>query len=96
MQYVGQSGRRFYDRIMEHLWYIRRGIHALGEHFKGKCDSKYLLVQVIEKVTPDSEHLRLQREKYWIEKLDTKVPYGLNRTVSLWKLKMHHKFKSRL
>ena len=56
---------------------------ALGEHFKGKCDSKYLLVQVIEKVTPNSEHLRLQREKYWIEKLDTKVPYGLNRLVSL-------------
>ena len=83
MQYVGQSGRRFYDRIMEHLRYIKRGIHALGEHFKGKCDSKYLLVQVIEKVTPNSEHLRLQREKYWIEKLDTKIPYGLNRTVSL-------------
>ena len=54
---------------------------ALGEHFKGKCDSKYLLVQVIEKVTPNSEHLRLQREKDWIEKLDTKVPYGLNRLV---------------
>ena len=56
---------------------------ALGEHFKGKCDSKYLLVQVIEKVTPNSENLRLQREKYWIEKLDTKLPYGLNRLVSL-------------
>ena len=54
---------------------------ALGEHFKGKCDSNYLLVQVIEKVTPNSEHLRLQREKDWIEKLDTKVPYGLNRLV---------------
>ena len=82
IQYVGQSGRRFYDRIMEHLRYIWKGINALGEHFKNGCDSKYLQVQVIEKVTPDSEHLRLQREKYWIEKLDTKVPYGLNRLVS--------------
>ena len=53
---------------------------ALGEHFCGKYDSKYLLVKVIEKVTPDSEHLRLQRKKYWIERLDTKVPYGLKRT----------------
>ena len=78
IQYVGQSGRRFYDRIMEHLRYIKKGINALGEHFKDKCDSKYLLVQVIEKVTPDSVTLREQREKYWIEKLDTKKPYGLN------------------
>ena len=58
--------------------YIRKGIHALGEHFKGKCDSKYLLVQVIEKVIPDSEAFRELREKYWMEKLDTKKPYGLN------------------
>ena len=79
IQYVGQSGRRFYDRIMEHLRYIRKGTMMLGDV---GCDSKYLLVQVIEKVTPNSEHLRLQREKYWIEKLDTKVPYGLNRMVS--------------
>ena len=64
IQYVGQTGRKFYKRIMEHLQYIRNGKMALGEHFKGKCESKYLLVQVIEKVTPASEHLRLQREKY--------------------------------
>ena len=59
-----KTGTKFYDRIMEHLQYIRNGKMALGEHFKGKCESKYLLVQVIEKVTPASEHLRLQREKY--------------------------------
>ena len=77
-QYVGQSGRRFYDRIMEHLRYIRNGKHALGEHFAAGCDSKYLLVKVIEKVTPDSEFLRLQREKYWIHRLETKTPRGMN------------------
>ena len=77
-QYVGQSGRRFYDRIMEHFRYIRKGSNALGEHYKGKCKSKNLLVQIIERVIPDSEHLRLQREKFWIEGLDTKKPYGLN------------------
>ena len=68
--------------MIELLRYIWKGINTLGEHFKSGCDRKYLLIQVIEKVTPNSEHLRLQREKYWIEKLDTKVPYGLNRLVS--------------
>ena len=82
IQYVGQSGRTFYDRIMEYLRYIRHGKNALGEHFdKGKCESKFLLVQVIEKVTPNSEHMRLQREKYWIQRLDTKVSRGLNTMV---------------
>ena len=83
IQHVGQSGRRFHDRIMEHLRYIRHGQHALGNHYSGRCESKNLLVKVIEKVTPDSEHLRLQREKYWIEKLGTKIPFGLNTLVSL-------------
>ena len=56
--------------------------NALGKHFdKGKCESKFLLVQVIEKVTPNSEHMRLQREKYWIQRLDTKVSRGLNTMV---------------
>ena len=41
IQYVGQSGRRFYDRIMEHLRYIRKGTMTLGDV---GCDSKYLLV----------------------------------------------------
>ena len=64
---------------MEHLRYIKNETKAWGEHYKNsKCKSKDFLVQVIEKVTPDSEALRLQREKYWINLLDTKKPYGLN------------------
>ena len=43
-------------------WWIRHGTNALGEHYQGKRESKFLLIQVIEKVMPDSEHLRLQRE----------------------------------
>ena len=65
---------------MEHLRYIKSGTKALGLHFKeNACDSKDLLVQVIEKVMPDTESLRLQREIYWIQKLDTMAPYGLNK-----------------
>ena len=79
-QYVGQTGRKFYDRVMEHLRYIKNGTKTLGLHFKeNTCESKDMLVQVIEKVMPDTESLRLQRELYWIQKLDTMAPYGLNK-----------------
>ena len=58
------------------------GTNALGEHFKNsKCESKFLLLQVIEKVIPESEHMLLQRERHWIHKLDTKTPHGLNTMV---------------
>ena len=78
-QYVGQTGRTFYERIMEHLRCIKNETKVWGEHFQNsKCKSKDFLVQVIEKVTPNSETLRLQREKFWINQLDTKKPFGLN------------------
>ena len=78
-QYVGQTNRRFYDRMMEHLRSITNGTNALGEHYlNSNCESKDLLVQVIEKVLPHSEALLLQRESFWIHKLDTQIPYGLN------------------
>ena len=77
-QYVGQTGRFFYERMMEHLRSIKNEKNAWGEHFSDKCDSKNWLVQVIEKVTPNNEPFRLQREKYWIHLLDTKKPFGLN------------------
>ena len=34
-------------------------------------------VQIIEKVTPNTEH-RLEREEFWIKKFATKLPFGLN------------------
>ena len=80
-QYVGQTGRRYYDRVMDHLRYIKNETHALGLHYRDskKCDpNRDLKFQVIEKVFPDKEPVRLQREKLWIQRLDSKVN-GLNR-----------------
>ena len=79
-QYVGQTGRKYHERVMEHLRYIKAGKHALGTHYlnsKGCESGRDLKFQLIEKVTPDLEANRLQRESLWIRKLDTK-DNGLN------------------
>ena len=80
-QYVGQTGRKLHERIMEHLRYIRKGINALGEHYKNNsCDSgRHLKFQIIEQVFPNTDTMRLHREKLWIDKLQVKEPNGLNR-----------------
>ena len=80
---VGQTGRRFYDRVMDHLRYVKNETQALGLHYRDskKCNpNRDLKFQVIEKVYPDKESTRLQREKLWIQRLDSKVN-GLNRIV---------------
>jgi hypothetical protein len=38
-----------------------------------------LLVQVIEKVTPNHPQHRLEREDFWIKKMNTKTPKGPNK-----------------
>ena len=80
-QYVGQTGRKLHERIMEHLRYIKKGINALGEHYKNNtCDSgRDLKFQIIEQVFPNTDPMRLHREKLWIDKLQAKEPNGLNR-----------------
>ena len=81
-QYVGQTGRKYHDRVMEHLRYIKAEKHALGDHYKNSknCDpNKDLKFQVIERVFPNEDHMRLHRERYWINKLNVMEPNGLNR-----------------
>ena len=71
----------FNTRVMEHLRYIKKGINTLGEHYKNStCDSnRDLKFQVIEKVFPNEDPMRLHREKFWIDRLDVMEPNGLNR-----------------
>jgi hypothetical protein len=35
-------------------------------------------VQIIEKVTPNTGFMRLEREEFWIKKFVNKAPFGLN------------------
>ena len=75
---MGQTGRDFYLRGMEHLRSVRAGEKTVGIHFSTKCKSEHLKMQIIEKVFPNNEPFRLEREKYWIGKLRTMEPHGLN------------------
>ena len=78
--YVGQTGRRIKDRIREHIYYIKKGIEATGEHFSRPNHSiSNMTIQIIEEVNPKSRILRETRELMWIQHFNTIEPNGLNR-----------------
>ena len=79
-QYVGQTGRSARTRCMEHLRNLKSKTEATGEHFNEKGHHyKDFQFHIIEKVIPNTPQMRIQRENYWIQTLDTKTPRGLNK-----------------
>ena len=71
--------RTLKDRISEHLRDIRKGDKTSGLHYNSTgLEKAYMIGQIIEKVTPNNDPYRLEREDYWIKKLVTKTPFGLN------------------
>ena len=78
-QYVGQTGRSFYTRGMEHLRSVRAKEKTIGIHFSTDCNSDDMKMQIVEKVFPNNEPFRLERERYWINTLRTIDPHGLNK-----------------
>ena len=79
-QYVGQTGRKFGQRMMEHLNSIYHKKEANGIHYSTPPHSHNdFKVLVIEKVSPNTVNHRLEREEYWIKLLGTKAPLGLNK-----------------
>ena len=79
-QYVGQTKRKFADRIREHwLTIVNKKDTAVGMHFNSKGHSvDDIRAMVLEKVMPNSNRFLLEREDKWIKTLDTKEPFGLN------------------
>ena len=61
--------RRFSNRIKEHMTSVEKKDKTMGLHYTQPNHSKaYFRAQIIEKVSP----CLLEREDYWIKKLDTK------------------------
>ena len=79
-QYVGQSGRLAKDRCYDHLRYIRSKTESTGTHFNKRGHTHWdFQFHIIEKVVPNTVEMRLRREDYWINLLQTKEPKGLNK-----------------
>ena len=80
-QYVGQTSRKFKDRIREHyLSIINLKETAVAEHFvTAGHNASYLRAMVLEKIVPNCNNFLLEREDKWIKVLETKEPNGLNR-----------------
>ena len=78
-QYIGQTGRTLHDRIREHMYNIKKGTEVSGLHYNSRGHTHLdMQVQIIEKVTPNTDSVRLIREEFWIKKFGTKAPFGLN------------------
>ena len=69
--YVGETSRRFCDRLQEHRGYIRqKKLNAVGVHFNSKGHSLTdLLPLAFERVLPKGNQiLRRNRESLWIKR----------------------------
>ena len=57
------------------MYDMTKGINVSGKHYSLKGHTHLdFQVQIIEKVTPNTDHYRLEREEFWIKKFATKLP----------------------
>lgn len=80
LTYIGQTGRRFQERMAEHIRYIKKGptqplyVHFRDVHHKSTKDMRVTIVRY----APEDEQLRKQLELDIISRLGTWFPAGLN------------------
>eukprot|EP00079_Xenopus_tropicalis_P035384 XP_017949155.1 PREDICTED: uncharacterized protein LOC108647467 isoform X1 [Xenopus tropicalis] len=87
LQYVGKTNRSIRQRLGEHIGNIKKGLetHSVSKHFKlaHNQNPKGLICYGIEIIEPnwrggDIVRNTLRRESWWIYKLKTLNPLGLN------------------
>ena len=81
--YVGETGTRIYDRFQNHLSSIRKNKEEpIPVHFNhGVHRIDHLKIIGIEKLRKRDIHYRKLRETFWIGKLGTLQPKGLNQNM---------------
>ena len=86
-QYVGETGRCLKDRIREHVYNIKQNSannnSCIVRHFNSQYhsheDVQVQIVEVLEEA--ENKDIRLQKEAFWIQLLNTAYPLGLNSNV---------------
>ena len=82
-QYIGESERSLQERFSEHRGYVtnRNLTKATGLHFNQRGHSvSDMSVSIVEKVYSKNENFRKEREKMFINKMQTKYR-GMNRKI---------------
>ena len=85
-KYVGETGNKFRKRLMYHILDIKhKKATPVGTHFGlGECSLLTLDITFLETLkTTDKQYknksMRLDRERFWTQKLQTFEPVGLNK-----------------
>ena len=84
-QYVGETKRGFVVRLKEHLADIRlKRDKPVANHIKSHdcplTTIKFCIIEVLphDPILPETTILRKKREIFWIYRLRTLIPHGLN------------------
>lgn len=79
MLYVGETGKTLLTRLKQHLYNIREGRQTtpLVQHFQIHS-IQHLYITGLQTCGTWTEGQRRRKEALWMEKLKTRVPYGLN------------------
>ena len=85
VMYVGETGTTIYERFQNHISCIKRVItNPITDHFTGRDHSVGdLEIICLELIRSNDIHLRKIRESFWITKLQTKHPKGLNQNMGI-------------
>ena len=83
--YIGETGTTVYERFQNHISCIKRQIdHPVAEHFNSENhDILHMKIVCIEKIRKIDIHFRKIRESFWINKLQTLYPKGINKNVGI-------------
>ena len=83
--YVGETGTTLYERFQNHISTIKRCHNdGIPDHFNGdKHQLSDLQILGIEKIYNRDTHFRKVRESFWIKKMNTIHPFGLNKNLGL-------------
>ena len=80
LQYVGQSGNTFNERLRGHLTDIKQknDVKPVSRHFISQNHAASDVTAIIVAQTTSNVNVRLRTEESWIARLKTKFPSGLN------------------